>query len=77
MSSCHYSMCHCSQVAVLLFCWGVFVMFTLLLSHYHRCSGQYWSIFGVQAATCIGAESLFIYLVSCRIPFSTCHGHSS
>lgn len=52
------------QVAVLLFCWGVFVMFTLLLSHYHRCSAEYWSIFGVQTMACIGAEALFIHLVS-------------
>lgn len=52
------------QGAVLLLCWGVFVMFTLLLSHYHRCSPAYWSIFAVQAATCIGAEALFIRLVS-------------
>ena len=52
------------QGAVLLLCWGVFVMFTLLLSHYHRCSPAYWSIFAVQAATCIGAEVLFISLVS-------------
>ena len=52
------------QVAVLLFCWGVFVMFTLLLSHYHRCSAQYWVIFGVQSAACIGAEALFIHLVN-------------
>ncbi len=52
------------QVAVLLFCWGVFVMFTLLLSHYRRCSPEYWSIFAGQAAACIGAGSLFIYLVS-------------
>ena len=51
------------QGAVLLLCWGVFVMFTLLLSHYHRCSPAYWSIFAVQAATCIGAEALFIRLV--------------
>ena len=58
------------QVAVLLFCWGVFVMFTLLLSHYPRCSAQYWAIFGVQAVACIAAEALFIYLVSTC--FSAC-----
>ena len=52
------------QGAVLLLCWGVFVMFTLLLSHYHRCSPAYWSIFAVQAAACVGAEALFICLVS-------------
>lgn len=52
------------QVAVLLFCWGVFVMFTLLLSHYPRCSGRYWAIFGVQGAACLAAEALFIHLVS-------------
>ena len=52
------------QVAVLLFCWGVFVMFTLLLSHYPRCSSQYWAIFGVQGAACLAAEALFIHLVS-------------
>ena len=52
------------QGAVLLLCWGVFVMFTLLLSHYHRCSPAYWSIFAVQAAACVGAETLFICLVS-------------
>ena len=52
------------QGAVLLFCWGVFVMFTLLLSHFHRCSPAYWSIFAIQAATCMGAEALFICLVS-------------
>ena len=52
------------QAAVLLLCWGVFVMFTLLLSHYHRCSPAYWSIFAVQAAACVGAEALFICLVS-------------
>ncbi|CAL5218926.1 g672 [Coccomyxa viridis] len=54
------------QVAVLLFCWGVFVMFTLLLSHYPRCSVQYWAIFGVQAVACIAAEALFIHLVRNR-----------
>ena len=54
-------------MAVLLFCWGVFVMFTLLLSHYHRCSAQYWAIFGVQAVACIAAEALFIHLVK-RLP---------
>ena len=54
--------------AILLFCWGVFVMFTLLLSHYHRCSPAYWSIFAVQAATCIGAEALFIRLVGFQLP---------
>ncbi len=58
------------QVAVLLFCWGVFVMFTLLLSHYPRCSAQYWAIFGVQAVACIAAEALFIHLV--RTCFRTC-----
>ena len=52
------------QGAVLLLCWGVFVMFTLLLSHYHRCSAAYWSIFAVQSAACVGAEALFICLVS-------------
>ena len=52
------------QVAVLLFCWGVFVMFTLLLSHYPRCSSRYWAIFGVQGAACLAAEGLFIHLVS-------------
>ena len=56
------------QGAILLFCWGVFVMFTLLLSHYHRCSPAYWSIFAVQAATCIGAEALFIRLVGFQLP---------
>ncbi|CAK0779361.1 hypothetical protein CVIRNUC_004754 [Coccomyxa viridis] len=54
------------QVAVLLFCWGVFVMFTLLLSHYPRCSGRYWAIFGVQGAACLAAEALFIHLVRNR-----------
>ena len=54
------------QVAVLLFCWGVVVMFTLLLSHYPRCSGRYWAIFGVQGAACLAAEALFIHLVSIR-----------
>ena len=52
------------QGALLLLCWGVFVMFTLLLSRYHRCSPAYWSIFAVQAAACVGAEALFIRLVS-------------
>ena len=52
------------QVAVLLLCWGIFAMFTLLLSCHHRCSSRYWVIFGVQAAACIGAEALFVHLVS-------------
>ena len=52
------------QVAVLLFCWGIFVMFTLLLSHYHHCSPEYWSVFAGQAAACLGAGALFIHLVS-------------
>ncbi len=77
MCLCHDSMCQCVQVAVLLFCWGVFVMFTLLLSHYPRCSGQYWAIFAVQAGACIGAESLFIFLVGCRSPTLRQHGHMS
>ena len=55
------------QGGVLLLCWGVFVMFTLLLSHYRRCSPAYWSIFAVQAAACIVAEVLFISLVSSPI----------
>ena len=52
------------QVAVLLFCWGIFVMFTLLLSRYTRCSPEYWSVFAGQAAACLGAGALFIHLVS-------------
>ena len=67
----------CVQVAVLLFCWGVFVMFTLLLSHYHRCSVQYWVIFGVQAVACIAAEALFIYLVSSTQETGSCAFHCS
>ena len=58
------------QAAVLLLCWGVFVMFTLLLSHYPRCSSRFWTIFGVQGATCLAAEALFIHLVS--IPLKCC-----
>jgi hypothetical protein len=61
------------QVAELLLCWGVFAMFTLLLSHYQRCSPEYWTIFAGQTAACIGAGALFIYLVSLPPPLDYCH----
>lgn len=50
-------------MVVLLVCWGVFVAFQLLQSHWGHCSTPYWAIYSVQAALCLVAECIFVALV--------------
>jgi type VI protein secretion system component VasK len=50
-------------VVVLLLCWCVFVAFQLLQSHWGHCTAPYWAIYSVQAALCLVAEVIFIWLV--------------
>lgn len=52
-----------TQVVVLLGCWGIFVMFQLLLSHWPHCSVPYWAIFAIQMGSCLIAEVIFLRLV--------------
>ncbi|CAL8469952.1 g9494 [Coccomyxa elongata] len=61
------------QVVVLLGCWGIFVMFQLLLSHWPHCSAPYWAIFAVQMGSCLVAEVIFLRLVSARKKASAQH----
>ena len=49
---------------ILLGCWAVFVAFQLLLSHYPRCSWNYWTIFSVQTVLSLVAECIFVRLVT-------------
>lgn len=76
-----------TQVVVLLGCWGIFVMFQLLLSHWPHCSAPYWAIFAVQMGSCLVAEVIFLRLVrsplSLALPFFPlirqllCRSHTS